>query len=739
MKILLTQFFSAKNKGDAAITSVMLSELRKIFQESEILISTTADINERLDFEGAHQIKSLFFFAIYEQKAAIFRILRTLYMFLITTIWSIVYRAIKLKLDYILPQDLKILLTHYITSDFIIFKGGGYINGRNNMRDNISLLIDMHEILLLKILGRETILYSQSIGPLGNKFQKFVTGWVLNKTDIIFAREQKTIDLLKEIGVTKPQIIKTVDAAFLFTTDKKEEMKGYLKSLGVDTSKKIVGITAREWLDDIAQEKFESELAKFADYLISKMDMQVLLVPQVVDPLHNEDDAAVNNNIRSKIQSTHGIFVIKDGLDHYETKGIYENLDLLVGTRMHSCIFALSGNIPVIPIEYEYKTSGIMNDLGLGEWVIKIEEVTADRLIKMFLKFTAQKDDYLKTLTKNIPFYINEARKTVQLLKEGIKRLNTTSKLDILQETSEKKTVSIGIPAYNEEGNIGHLINALLKQKGDNFTLKEIIVVSDASTDKTAEIVKSIPDERIMFSENKERAGKPLNQNKIVEKFTGDILLILDADILPKNEYYIQEMVRPFDSNKNLGIVSSRIIPIKSSTFFGKIISYSVELKNAIFVNLRNGNNAYLCHGSNRAFSRSCAKKIIWPSSPSEDAYSYFTCLNEGYDFFHPQTTGVFFRSPDNFKDHLRQSARFITSGKRMARHFPEDIIRQGYEIPFVPVLKILIPSFFLHPLLSGGYFVIYSVIKFYPKKERFDNPKWNMSMSSKILIQKKP
>ena len=29
-----------------------------------------------------------------------------------------------------------------------------------------------------------------------------------------------------------------------------------------------------------------------------------------------------------------------------------------------------------------------------------------------------------------------------------------------------KKTISIGIPAYNEEGNIGHLINALLKQKG---------------------------------------------------------------------------------------------------------------------------------------------------------------------------------------------------------------------------------------------------------------------------------
>src|SRR3989338_6411400 len=122
---------------------------------------------------------------------------------------------------------------------------------------------------------------------------------------------------------------------------------------------------------------------------------------------------------------------------------------------------------------------------------------------------------------------------------------------------NKKYSVTVWIPAYNEETNIGHLISSILNQKGDNFVLSEIIVISDASKDRTAEIVKSIPDNRIVFSENKERIGQALNQNKILERFTGDILVILNADVLPGNEYYIQKMVAPFYLSKNLGIVSS--------------------------------------------------------------------------------------------------------------------------------------------------------------------------------------
>jgi len=57
---------------------------------------------------------------------------------------------------------------------------------------------------------------------------------------------------------------------------------------------------------------------------------------------------------------------------------------------------------------------------------------------------------------------------------------------------ADKKTLAIGIPAHNEEANIGFLIKALLEQESRLYVLTEIIVASDASTDKTVELVKAL-------------------------------------------------------------------------------------------------------------------------------------------------------------------------------------------------------------------------------------------------------
>ena len=52
-------------------------------------------------------------------------------------------------------------------------------------------------------------------------------------------------------------------------------------------------------------------------------------------------------------------------------------------------------------------------------------------------------------------------------------------------------TVTVALSAFNEETNIGNFIASVLKQKEENFVLEKILIISDGSTDKTAEIVKS--------------------------------------------------------------------------------------------------------------------------------------------------------------------------------------------------------------------------------------------------------
>lgn len=301
---------------------------------------------------------------------------------------------------------------------------------------------------------------------------------------------------------------------------------------------------------------------------------------------------------------------------------------------------------------------------------------------------------------------------------------------------NKKLSVTVGIPAYNEEANIGHLINSVLNQKGDNFVLKEIIVISDASKDKTAEIVKNIPDNRIIFNENKERIGQALNQNKIAEQFSGDVLIFLNADTLPRSEYYIQKMVAPFYLNKNLGITSSRVVPMKAEKFFEQIINFSVPMKEDMVRRMNNGNNIYACHGRGRAFSYSFMKQFRWIGAVSEDAYSYIMCKKLGYDFAYVRDAEILYRSPQNFKDHMRQSVRFFKGQKNLAEHTSSIIVMKEHKIPTFIIFTSVAKYFFKNPFL----FLMYISILIYAKilsigKKRL-SLRWDISGSSKTLIK---
>ena len=67
---------------------------------------------------------------------------------------------------------------------------------------------------------------------------------------------------------------------------------------------------------------------------------------------------------------------------------------------------------------------------------------------------------------------------------------------------------------------------------------------------------------------------------------------------------------------------------------------------------------------------REFVKQMKWPSAVGEDVYSYFQCLEKGYTFSYITMTGVRLKLPDNFKDHLQQSARYVVSEKAMLDYF---------------------------------------------------------------------
>lgn len=130
--------------------------------------------------------------------------------------------------------------------------------------------------------------------------------------------------------------------------------------------------------------------------------------------------------------------------------------------------------------------------------------------------------------------------------------------------------VTIGICAYNEDKNIGKLLQSLLNQKTKEIHIGEIIVVSSASKDRTDEIVNNfiLKDNRIRLLIQEKREGKASAVNLILKNATGDIIVLASADILLL-EYTVQQLVLPF-FDETIGMTGGHPIPIdKKNTFIG--------------------------------------------------------------------------------------------------------------------------------------------------------------------------
>jgi uncharacterized repeat protein (TIGR01451 family) len=91
--------------------------------------------------------------------------------------------------------------------------------------------------------------------------------------------------------------------------------------------------------------------------------------------------------------------------------------------------------------------------------------------------------------------------------------------------TGKKPSVSVIVPAYNEEAHIAACLESIQKQdyKGD----MEVIVVNDGSTDRTAEIASKYPIDLVSLKTN---VGKANALNAGIERSEGGILVFSDSD-----------------------------------------------------------------------------------------------------------------------------------------------------------------------------------------------------------------
>lgn len=111
--------------------------------------------------------------------------------------------------------------------------------------------------------------------------------------------------------------------------------------------------------------------------------------------------------------------------------------------------------------------------------------------------------------------------------------------------------LSVVIPAYNEEKYIGRCLEELITQAGKDIF--EIIVVDNASTDKTAEVAKKYKGVKVV---REERKGLTRARQAGLMAAKGDLIAYIDADTHVKPGWF-HKVRQEFEKNKRLVCLSA--------------------------------------------------------------------------------------------------------------------------------------------------------------------------------------
>ena len=109
-------------------------------------------------------------------------------------------------------------------------------------------------------------------------------------------------------------------------------------------------------------------------------------------------------------------------------------------------------------------------------------------------------------------------------------------------------SISILIAARNEEEQISSTLENLLSLDYPK-ELVEILVASDASTDRTDELVRAFSNRKVSLTRSEVRKGKSVLVSGLAREAEGEVLVLTDADAQFQPET-LRELVRPFSDSR---------------------------------------------------------------------------------------------------------------------------------------------------------------------------------------------
>jgi len=290
--------------------------------------------------------------------------------------------------------------------DLLLSGGGSLLQDATSGR---SILYYLFILRLAQLLGKKTFIYSQGIGPISTPRNRRLTARTLRRTSGIVVRDAKSRDLLLEIGVPERLIHVTADPVIRV---KKPDPALGLEILRREGCPRREGTMTVGWAVKARRPDpvFFQEVQKCIHWLREEYGADSVLIP-----FFHDEDLTVCEAIAARMDGQAGC--LRQKYLSEETLSIIGCMDVLVGVRLHSLIYAAVMGVPMIGVSYDPKVDSFLSSIDRPT-LCDVKDFTCEKFQAAFRETLAGREAIREATARRLEALIAKLDQNEELIRD---------------------------------------------------------------------------------------------------------------------------------------------------------------------------------------------------------------------------------------------------------------------------------------------------------------------------------
>lgn len=295
-------------------------------------------------------------------------------------------------------------------SKMLISGGGSLIQDATSAQSLYYYLLVMR---LAKKCGCKLYIYANGIGPIHSKNMQPARR-AIDRADMVTLRDTASLQDLRKIGIRAEAPVEvTADPTMILHGVSPRTVREIFLREGIPTGKPYIGVSVRTW------SKNDKQFAEKNARVLDRICVQYGAVPIFI-PMKYPSDVKISERV-CELMQTKG-YILRRPYSVSEMIGIVEQIDVIVGMRLHTLIYAAGAGVPVVGLTYDPKVTGFLSDIGQPRFV-DAANIDTHRFCELLTEVFEQKDEIRAQLNEKRAVLeekaLRNAELAVRLLKEN--------------------------------------------------------------------------------------------------------------------------------------------------------------------------------------------------------------------------------------------------------------------------------------------------------------------------------